>query len=125
MGGHGVGIQRVCVVGTPSREQTVPLAPSSSVLMCFGSARVPKQYCAVTRCVQERVSGAPVLPFQVWLLAPPPHVEESEWWVLALAALNAMLKLRGPFSSGGAELVMVQARSVMQSAWRNFAALQL
>ena len=54
--------------------------------------------CAQTvlHCVRGRRGGAPVSPVQVWLLSPPPHsMTESGWFVLALAALNAMLKLRG------------------------------
>ena len=51
---------------------------------------------AVVQCVQERVPSACVLPFQVWLVAPPPRVEEGPaWWVLALTALNAMIRTDG------------------------------
>ena len=66
-----------------------------------------------------------MLPVNVWLLCPPPHsMGESEWFVLALVALNAMLKLRGVFESGGVEQVLGKANELLDSAWQDFLASQ-
>jgi len=80
----------------------------------------------VVQCVRERLGGAPVLPVQVWLLGPPPHsVDESEWYVLALAALNAMARFTGVVASGGLEQVRAQTRDLFDRAWQDFSASQL
>ena len=69
--------------------------------------------------------GVAVLPVHVWLLCPPPHsVGESAWFVLALAALNAMLKLRGVFGSGGVDQVRGEASKLLDRAWQDFLASQ-
>jgi hypothetical protein len=52
-------------------------------------------------------------------------VGEKEWFVLALAALNAMLKLRGVFESGGAGQVRGKASDLLDRAWADFLASQL
>ena len=66
------------------------------------------------------------MPAHVWLLSPPPRcVGEREWFVLALAALNAMLKLRGVFESGGAGQVRGKASDLLDRAWADFLASQL
>ena len=44
--------------------------------------------------------------------------------MLALAALNAMLKLRGVYESGGAELVRGKANDLLDRAWQDFLASQ-
>ena len=76
--------------------------------------------------MRERLGGAPISPVQVWLLSPPPHsMGESGWFVLALAALNAMLKFRGVFESGGAKLVRGKASDLLDRVWQDFLASQL
>ena len=43
---------------------------------------------------------------------------------MALAAIYAMLKLRGLFESGGAELVRGKASDLLDRAWQDFLASQ-
>jgi len=58
----------------------------------------------------------------VWLLSPPtPHINEPDWWVLALTALNAMVRSRGAFVRGGIELVAAETRAFLDIAWLDFA----
>jgi len=56
---------------------------------------------------------------------PPHSVDESEWYVLALAALNAMARFTGVVASGGLEQVRVQSRDLLDRAWQDFSASQL
>ena len=67
-----------------------------------------------------------VLLVHVWLLCPPPHsIGECEWFVLALDALDAFLKLRGVFESGGVDQVRGKASKLVDNAWQDFLASQL
>ena len=79
---------------------------------------------AVLGLVQERLpQGVLVRPVNLWLLAAPsPHVSERDWWVLALSALNAMIRFRGAFRSGGVDLVVAKSRAFLDSAWQDFIA---
>ena len=63
----------------------------------------------------------------MWLLSPPAKhsAGECEWYVLALAALNAMLKFKGVFARGGEEQVRAEARALLDGAWQDFLASQL
>ena len=75
--------------------------------------------------MRERVAGVSVLPVQLWLLGPSPlDVGQCEWWVMALAALSAMVQLRGVFARGGSERVQGKARALLDLAWQDFCASQ-
>lgn len=80
----------------------------------------------VLQCLRERLGWVHVRPVHVWLLIPPQHnMRDCEWWVLALAALQAMVKLRRVFAARGAEQVRVKAHALLDFALRDFSASQL
>jgi len=125
-GGHGWAWarERVCVCGWhPSHASDGPTRAFQQRAHVFWECPCAQ---AVVQCVRERLGGAPVLPVHVWLFAPPPRtVGEREWYVLALAALNAMAKFRGVFASGGEEQVRVRSHDLLDGAWQDFVASQL
>ena len=125
VGGHGWAWarDRACVCGwRPSPAADGPMRAFQQRAHVFWECPCAK---TVIQCVRERLGGAPVSPVQVWLLSPAPHsMAESGWFVLALAALNAMLKLRGVYESGGAELVRGKANDLLDRAWQDFLASQ-
>ena len=124
-GGHGWAWagDKACVCGWQ------PLAGSDAHTRAFQQRAHVFWGCpcaqAVVQCVRERVVGASVLPVQVWLLGPSPlSVGHREWWVLALAALNAMVVFRGVFARSGADQVQVKTRALLDLAWQDFCASQ-
>jgi hypothetical protein len=80
---------------------------------------------AVVQCLREYIPQVFLLPVHLWLLIPPsPYVAAHDWVVLGLAALSAMLSLRGVFASSGTDGVCVKTRALLDFALQDFSSSQ-